>query len=42
MPRELMRVHYDDCRDFEEMKLRFNSSGAAMGKRLHTVIPRRS
>lgn len=39
MPAELMRHHYEDCGgEFEEMCRRFDSSGAAMGKRLHQAI----
>jgi len=41
MPATLMREHYAECRDFEEMKRRFHSSSAAMGRRLHAVIPRK-
>jgi hypothetical protein len=41
MPGELMRHHYDDCGgDFDEMCSRFDSSQAAMGKRLHQTVPR--
>ncbi len=41
MPGELMRLHYRDCDgEFEEMCRRFDSSAAAMGKRLHQAVPR--
>ena len=41
MPAELVRRHYADCGgDFAEMCRRFDSSGAAMGKRLHAAVPR--
>ncbi len=41
MPGELMRRHYRQCGgDFEEMCNRFDSSAAAMGKRLHQTVPR--
>ncbi len=41
MPAELIRRHYTDCGgDFGEMCDRFDSSGAAMGRRLHQAVPR--
>ncbi len=41
MPAELMRHHYEECGgEFEEMCRRFDSSGAAMGRRLHQAVPR--
>ncbi len=41
MPAELMRRHYRDCGgEFEEMCRRFDSSAAAMGRRLHQAVPR--
>lgn len=41
MPAPLVRHHYSDCGgDFEEMRRRFDSSMAAMGKRLHQAVPR--
>ncbi len=39
MPARLIREQYADCSgDFEELCRRFDSSGAAMGRRLHAVI----
>ena len=41
MPGELMRRHYGECGgEFEQMCRRFDSSAAAMGKRLHQAVPR--
>ena len=41
MPAELMRHHYSECGgEFDEMCRRFDSSAAAMGKRLHQAVPR--
>ena len=41
MPGDLMRHHYKDCEgDFDEMRRRFGSSAAAMGRRLHQAVPR--
>ncbi len=41
MPGDLMRHHYlDSGGDFHQMCERFNSSEAAMGRRLHRTIPR--
>ena len=41
MPAELIRHHYDECGgEFEQMCRRFDSSAAAMGKRLHQAVPR--
>ena len=41
MPAELVQQHYERCRgDFEELCRVFSSSGAAMGRRLHAVVPR--
>ncbi len=41
MPGDLMRHHYRRCGgDFDEMRKRFGSSAAAMGKRLHQAVPR--
>lgn len=42
MPGDLIRHHYRACGgDFDEMRKRFGSSAAAMGKRLHQAVPRR-
>ena len=39
MPAELLREQYVKCdRNFERLCRKFGSSGAAMGRRLHTVI----
>lgn len=41
MPGDLMRHHFSDSGgDFHQMCRRFNSSEAAMGRRLHQTIPR--
>jgi hypothetical protein len=41
MPAELIRRHYNECGgEFEQMCERFDSSAAAMGKRLHQAVPR--
>ncbi len=41
MPAELMRRHYGECGgDFDEMCRRFDSSQAAMGRRLRQAVPR--
>lgn len=40
MPAELLRNHYAAVRDFEQLKTLFDTSGAAMGRRLHAVVPR--
>lgn len=40
MPAQLIRDHYDECDgNFEELCQRFDSSGAAMGRRLRAVVP---
>lgn len=42
MPARLLREHYADYgRDFARLCETFGCSGSAMGRRLHTVIPRR-
>ena len=39
-PAELVNQHYKACKgDFEELCGRFESSKAAMGRRLHAVVP---
>jgi hypothetical protein len=40
MPPRLLRDHYAQTRDFRALCRMFGSSGAAMGRRLHAVIPR--
>jgi IrrE N-terminal-like domain len=41
MPARLLREQYEECGgDFEELCRRFDSSGAAMGRRLHAAVPR--
>jgi IrrE N-terminal-like domain len=43
MPARLVREHYADCSgDFDELCRRFDSSSAAMGRRLHQTVPRSS
>jgi len=41
MPAALLRAEYERDRDFARLCAAFGSSRAAMGKRLHAVIPRR-
>ena len=41
MPAPLVEAHYRRDGDFHELCRRFGSSGAAMGRRLHRVIPPR-
>lgn len=42
MPAELLRAEYERDRDFDRLCTAFGSSRAAMGKRLHAVIPRKT
>jgi Zn-dependent peptidase ImmA (M78 family) len=43
MPAHLLREQYDrDGRSFERLCAKFGASGAAMGRRLHAVVPRRT
>jgi len=39
MPARLVRREYDHDRAFERLCTRFGASGAAMGRRLHAVVP---
>jgi hypothetical protein len=41
MPARLMKREYATNPDFERLCRAFDASGAAMGRRLHAVIPRR-
>jgi hypothetical protein len=41
MPAHLVRREYERDPTFERLCARFDASGAAMGRRLHAVIPRR-
>jgi hypothetical protein len=40
MPARLLRCEYARTREFLELCRRFDASGAAMGRRLHAVVPR--
>jgi hypothetical protein len=43
MPASLLRHHYEHTtRDFDQLKEMFGASAKAMGKRLHTAVPRTS
>ena len=40
MPARLVREHYRAGMDFHAFCDKFGASGAAMGRRLHAVVPR--
>lgn len=40
MPARLVRAHYEPGCDFPALCARFGASGAAMGRRLHAVVPK--